>query len=233
MFLVLWDLDHTLLEVPNVSHQAYAAGFERATGATFRGLPDMSGRTDRAIITETLRLHRLRLSDETVDRVGEAIGEEYAARSWLVRENGRVLPGATGALGELQGIPGVHQSVLTGNMLPIARVKLSSLGLIDYLNVKVGAFGMDDCERWRLVRVALRRASEGLERSLAPKDIVVIGDTPLDVEAAHRAGTRIIAVATGASTVTDLAAAGAEIVLGDLTNTSQVLLAVKSLFHSE
>jgi phosphoglycolate phosphatase-like HAD superfamily hydrolase len=227
MLLVLWDLDHTLLEVRNISRKAYVAGFERVTGARLDRLPDMTGRTDRAIIAETLRLHTLPASVELVERVGQAIGEEYAARAGLVRQNGRVLPGAAKALRELADLANVHQSVLTGNMRPIAQAKLSSLGLADHLNLEIGAFGMDDSERWRLVGLSLQRAATIVQEHIKLEDTILIGDTPLDVEAAQRAGTRMIAVATGASSVADLRAAGAEIVFDDLTDTEQLLRAVR------
>jgi phosphoglycolate phosphatase len=227
MLLVLWDLDHTLLEVRNISRKAYVAGFERVTGARFEHLPDMTGRTDRAIIAETLRLHTLPASVELVERVGQAIGEEYSAKSGLIRQNGRVLPGAAKALRELADLVDVRQSVLTGNMRPIAQAKLSSLGLTDHLDLEIGAFGMDDSERWRLVGLSLQRAATILREDIKLEDTVVIGDTPLDVEAARRAGTRMIAVATGASSVADLRAAGAEIVFDDLTNTGKLVRSIR------
>lgn len=221
--LVLWDLDHTLLEVRNISREAYAVGFERGTGVPLTRLAPMAGRTDRAIIIDTFRLHGLSPSAEAVERVGRAVGEEYVARSRLVQENGRVLPGAAEAVRELGRRVGVHQSVLTGNMLPIARVKLAALGLAEHLDLASGAFGMDHAERWRLVALARRRAAATLRVAISPADTVLIGDTPLDVDAALRAGARIVAVATGSSSAADLRAAGAETVFEDLTDTARLL----------
>jgi phosphoglycolate phosphatase-like HAD superfamily hydrolase len=226
VLLVLWDLDHTLLEVRNISRAAYVAGFERETGRRFEKLPAMAGRTDRAIIEEILQLHDLAISADLVERVGKAIGDEYTARSELVRGNGGVLPGAFAVLQELDRITGVHQSVLTGNMRPIAHTKVVSLGLADPLDLEVGAFGMDGSVRSDLVRLALRRAGAKLGEQLTPKDAVLIGDTPLDVVAAHHSGARGIAVATGRSSVADLRAAGADIVFNDLTDTPAVVQAV-------
>ena len=227
MLLVLWDVDHTLVEVRDVSREAYAVGFERVTGVQLTNLAVMTGRTDRAIIRDTLRLHGLMPFDEVVERVAEAVGEEYTARSESVRENGRVLPGAADALRALDGLADVHQSVLTGNMLPIARVKLSSFGLTEHLDLASGAFGMDHAERWRLVAMASRRASETVRATIPPEDTVVIGDTVLDVRAALRAGARAVAVATGTSSADELRAAGAPVVLDDLTDTARLLAAVR------
>jgi phosphoglycolate phosphatase len=135
--LVLWDVDHTLLAVRNISRAAYAAGFERATGVRFTHQPAMAGRTDRAIIQDALRHHALPLN--LVDQVASAIGAEYTARSGQVHGNGRVLAGAMAALVELNRVPDVHQSVLTGNMRPIADVKLTALGLAEHLDMEIGA----------------------------------------------------------------------------------------------
>jgi phosphoglycolate phosphatase len=88
---------------------------------------------------------------------------------------------------------------------------------------------MDDAERWKLVPMALQRAGDKLGRSVTPEHTILIGDTPLDVEAAHRAGTDLIAVATGASSVAELRAAGARTVLADLADTERVLRAVRKL----
>lgn len=227
MLLILWDLDHTLLEVRNISRAAYAAGFERVTGVKFERLPVMTGRTDRSIIQEALELHGLGNSPEEVERVGYAIGEEYTARSGLIAENGRALPGADDALRELNHLAEVRQSVLTGNMRPIAQAKLATLRLIDYVDLEIGAFGMDDVDRWVLVHLALQRAGTKFDESVRPEDAILIGDTPLDVEAALRAGTRLIAVATGSSSVLELSAAGAETVLEDLTDTQRLVQVVR------
>ena len=55
---------------------------------------------------------------------------------------------------------------------------------------------------------------------------VLVGDTPLDVEAARVAGARAVAVASGEFSVADLAASGADAVLPDLTDTAAVLAAI-------
>ena len=58
---------------------------------------------------------------------------------------------------------------------------------------------------------------------------VVIGDTPLDIEAALASGARAVGVATGGYTAGELAAAGAHAVLPDLTDTDAVLAALLEL----
>jgi phosphoglycolate phosphatase-like HAD superfamily hydrolase len=55
---------------------------------------------------------------------------------------------------------------------------------------------------------------------------VLVGDTPLDVEAAQVAGARAVAVASGEFSVADLEDAGADAVLPDLRDTATVLAAI-------
>jgi phosphoglycolate phosphatase len=130
----------------------------------------------------------------------------------------------------LRGLHGrAHQSVLTGNIRPVAEVKLAALGLQDGLDLCIGAYGDDHELRAELVQVARRRASAVHGRSPSDFDgvsTVVIGDTPLDIEAALVSGARAVGVATGSYSAAELAAAGACAVLPDLTDTDAVLRAL-------
>jgi phosphoglycolate phosphatase-like HAD superfamily hydrolase len=116
--------------------------------------------------------------------------------------------------------------VLTGNVRKLAEVKLAALGLKSGIDLCIGAYGDDHEERAELVHVARRRAA-GVHGRL-PGDFdgpatVVIGDTPLDIEAALAAGARAIGVATGGYRPDELASAGAHAVLPDLSDTQLVL----------
>ena len=57
----------------------------------------------------------------------------------------------------------------------------------------------------------------------AVERVIVIGDTPHDIECARVAGARSIAVATGGYTVDQLREAGADHALTDLADTGAVL----------
>jgi phosphoglycolate phosphatase-like HAD superfamily hydrolase len=123
----------------------------------------------------------------------------------------------------------IHQSVLTGNIRSVAEVKLAALGLREWLDLCIGAYGDDHEDRTELVHVARRRAAAVHGRSAAEfggTATVVIGDTPLDIAAALAAGARAVGVATGSYSANDLAMAGADAVLSDLTDTAAVLRAL-------
>ena len=123
----------------------------------------------------------------------------------------------------------IHQSVLTGNVRSVAEVKLAALGLREWLDLCIGAYGDDHEDRTELVQVARRRAAAVHDGSTSTFDgtaTVVIGDTPLDISAALAAGARAVGVATGSYSAEDLAMAGADAVLPDLTDTAAVLRAL-------
>jgi phosphoglycolate phosphatase-like HAD superfamily hydrolase len=143
-----------------------------------------------------------------------------------MRRRGRALPGAEDALRALAEREDVIQSVLTGNTKESAALKLRAFGLDRYLDLDIGAYGTDDDTRANLVKIARQRAEQAHGVRLSPETTALIGDTPNDVIAAHDGGGRIIAVATGSDSADDLADAGAETVLDDLADTSELLAAI-------
>jgi phosphoglycolate phosphatase len=116
--------------------------------------------------------------------------------------------------------------VLTGNIRPLAALKLRLAGLGEHLDLDVGAYGDVHEVRAELVAVARRAASQLYQADFSGSSTVLVGDTPLDVEAALAAEARVVAVATGSYSAAELAAAGADVVLPDLTDTARVLAAV-------
>jgi phosphoglycolate phosphatase len=229
--LVLWDVDHTLINAGRAGWRVYQLAFGEMFGRDVPAAPSMAGRTDRAIALETLALAGVPHPRTQVDAFQRLLAQLAPDVTDLVREHGRVLPGAAEAVralatGRWDGGPLV-QSVLTGNMRAMAQVKLGALGLDRDLDLRVGADG-DAPEKIRADLVPLARASAtaayGADFSGAAT--VLVGDTPLDVEAAQVAGARAVAVASGEFSVADLAASGADAVLADLTDTAAVLAAI-------
>jgi phosphoglycolate phosphatase-like HAD superfamily hydrolase len=144
----------------------------------------------------------------------------------MVAESGMALPGAREALDALAAVPGVVQSVLTGNVRQVAEAKLTPLGLASHLDLAVGAYGNEHEVRAELVPLARARAAAAYRADFSGEATVLVGDTPLDVAAALAAGARAVGVATGQFAAAALEAAGADAVLADLTGTAQVIAAV-------
>jgi len=150
----------------------------------------------------------------------------YTAKSPLMRQRGHALPGAAKALAALDDVPDVVQSVLTGNFKAVAITKLVAFGLDAHVDFEVGAYGSDDSVRANLVDVARRRAAAKYHTTFGRRATVLIGDTPSDIEAGRKAGAVVIAVASGRSSMEDLQAARAAVVLPDLTDTNALIQAI-------
>ncbi|WP_435173727.1 HAD family hydrolase [Actinacidiphila sp. bgisy145] len=215
--LILWDIDHTLVRIGGgVSRSMYERAFQQVTGRPLGELADMSGRTDQAITTETLRLNG-------VDEPEALLADFYAALAAAaeqftdrMREVGTVLPGAREAIASCT-TRGAVQTAVTGNIRRIAEAKLAALGLGDGLDLSVGGYGDDGSDRADLVRQARKRASQKYGHDFAGAHAVVIGDTPHDVRGALDADALAVGVASGKNTSDELREAGAHIVLASLT----------------
>jgi phosphoglycolate phosphatase-like HAD superfamily hydrolase len=222
--LVLWDIDGTLVNAAGFGWRMAERAFAEVCGAPLAVSVALAGRTDRAIYLEALAANGR--DDRDLAALCQAIGTLAEANRDDIRAGGgRALPGALAAITALAAQPDVVQSVLTGNTRSLGLVKLGAFGLLEHLEVEVAAFGDDHIDRADLVGVAreLYRARDGA--GPAPR-VVLIGDTPLDVAAARDSGAGIVAVATGHFTADELEAAGAPVVLPDLTDPDRLVTEV-------
>ncbi|GAA4238354.1 haloacid dehalogenase-like hydrolase [Actinomadura meridiana] len=224
--LVLWDIDHTIINAGGISQEIYGTVFHRLVGRPLTKVADLAGRTDLAITTETLRHNGVEPTPDLMSSFIPALAEAFAARQHEFADRGHVLPGALAALKALAARPDVIQSALTGNMREIAVTKLTAFALIDYFDLDSGAYGADNIERPPLVKLAQQRAARIHGEEFTPSNTVLIGDTPHDVRAGHEGGAHVVAVATGATSAPALRLSGAEVVLPDLTDTPAVIKAI-------
>ena len=231
--LVLWDIDHTLIETRGVGGEIYADAFQAVTGHPLKEMPALSGRTEPVIFREALKANGVTDTGDLYRRFADEQARGYADRADELRRKGRALPGAADALRALAERDDVIQSVLTGNTRPVAEIKLRTFGLDRYLDFDSGAYGTDDDTRANLVKIARQRAETAHGSRFDAKSTVLIGDTPNDVIAARDGGARIIAVATGSDSTGQLAEAGADTVLEDLTQTGQLLSAIYGGQHRQ
>jgi phosphoglycolate phosphatase len=223
--LVLWDVDYTLLNAAGLGNRLYAAVFKDMFGRELAAVASKAGRTDRAILLDTLALAGVAEPQAQVDDFLVALGRRAAALDGSAQAYVRALPGAADAILALAEA-GIRQSVLTGNIRPLAAAKLAAAGLDEHLDLDVGAYGDVHEIRAELVPVARRAARAAYGTDFGGLSTVLVGDTPLDVAAALDTGARAVGVATGSFPAADLLAAGAHTVLADLNDTSLVLAAV-------
>ncbi|MFB8347892.1 HAD family hydrolase [Streptomyces niveus] len=216
MPLVLWDIDHTLIETRGVGRDLSAAAFAEVTGQPMREQATIDGITEAVIFRETAKLHGLTTDRVDFERFAHALAQQHVVHAAELRERGSALIGAAAALDAL-AVANVRQTVVTGNVRAVAEIKLNVFGLDTHIEWDIGAYGEDADLRPALVDLALARSST------AAGETVLIGDTLADVEGGLENGVRVIAVATGRSSSAELRDAGAQHVLDDLTNTARLV----------
>jgi phosphoglycolate phosphatase-like HAD superfamily hydrolase len=218
--LVLWDIDHTLIDTRGVGRELSAAAFLQTTGVVMREQAKIDGITEPVIFRETAKLHGLDTDRSDFDRFARALAEAHLRRAAELRERGHALPGAASALNALDAV-GVRQTVVSGNIRPVAEIKLQVFGLDSHILWGLGAYGEDREVRADLVRLSLQRAEATAGMA------VLIGDTPADIEGAQANGVRVIAVASGRFDESALRDAGAQTVVSDLRDTELLVKLVR------
>ena len=169
---------------------------------------EAAGRTDLAIARSLLRAAGV--GDEQIDdRAGDVAARAVELFADLCPPDlsGKVAPGIPALLAALADRPSEFRlSLVTGNLEPIARLKLSRAGIGGFFEPGQGGFGSDHVSRAHLPAIARGRASD----PPWPRDrTAVIGDTPRDIACARADRVRVAAVGTGPFTVEQLADADA------------------------
>jgi phosphoglycolate phosphatase len=219
--LILFDIDGTLVSGGPAKH-----AFEAAMVETYGTMGDVTavsfaGKTDPQIARELLTA--VGFEREGIDAGLAELWERYVAHleARLGNRPMRVLPGVLELLDALAEVEGVGLGLLTGNIARGAELKLGSAGLWE--RFRIGGFGSDHEERDELPRVAIERARAHWKVSIEARDAVIVGDTPRDVGCGRAGGMRTLAVATGSFPARELAEAGADHVLEDLSATLDVV----------
>jgi phosphoglycolate phosphatase len=221
--LILFDIDGTLLLSGRAGLRAMTRAFQRSFGITdaFRG-ENFGGRTDSFLVSKALQNAGLpdtpdqhhKFRDIYIPLLAEEIEQPGTGHKGL-------MPGARELLEALDDHDDLHLALLTGNYREAAEIKLRHFELWDFF--EWGAFSDDAADRNALVPIARSRAETYDIPGAAIERVIVIGDTPHDIECARVAGARCIAVATGGFTVDQLREFGADEVLKDLSDTEAVV----------
>lgn len=193
--LVLFDIDGTLILSGGAGEKAFAQVCEIEFGIP-NGTANLNfaGRTDTSIIREFFNQFQIAPSPANFQR----FLDHYVFRldHLLSQLRGTVLPGVHAMLRNLEALPEQPLlGLLTGNIRLGAQIKLTHYHL--WTCFRTGAFADDHEDRNQIAAVARDRGNQLLGRKLHGSEILVIGDTPRDVECANAIGARSIAVATG------------------------------------
>jgi phosphoglycolate phosphatase len=221
--LLLFDIDSTLVRNTPAHDDAFKHAFKEVYDVDARLIvKPTSGLTDQHIIMEVLK--NCGLSRAQVLRHINACMASMVAYFESVKdtcEPPTVLPGVPELL-EVLARKGHLLGLVTGNLQPIARMKLARVGLDRYF--PLGGFGDDHADRAELVKLAMRRAREAHDFS---GDAYLFGDTPRDVAAGRKARATTVATATGKFSAEQLREAGADYVVEGFSDTQAVLQLVR------
>jgi len=214
--LYLFDIDGTLIKTGGAGLLAFERAAVELLGAKdVLGGISFAGQTDPRLV-EHVFLAKLGRAPSTSEI--EEFLERYLTYlpAHILDTAYQVLPGVHAALDRLDE-RGAVLGLATGNVERGAQIKLAHGDL--WRRFRLGGFGSDSADRALLVARAIERGERHAGRTLdRRREIVVIGDTPKDVAAAHACGVPAIGVATGPPSYTTaaLAAAGADWVMETL-----------------
>ena len=202
--LILFDIDGTLIATGGAGERAFAEVCRAEFGVLNGTLRlHFAGRTDPSIVRDFFTNHEIEPSPENFRRFFDRY--VFQLEHLIGKLDGRVLPGVhtwLAALGARTSPPLL--GLLTGNISLGARIKLSHFGLWELF--ETGAFGDDHEDRNQIAQVARARARKRIGDDLRDEEILVIGDTPRDIECARAIGAKALAVATGSYTHDELRA---------------------------
>jgi len=214
--LVLFDIDGTLLHTGGVGIKAFA----RAFAGEF-GIDDgtewlkFSGRTDVSLVREFFTHHGVEPSMQNFDRFFAAY--VHWLQLLIPDCKGGACPGVLDFYQSLSTLPEPPLAgLLTGNIKKGARIKLERFNLWE--KFPFGGFADDHEERDHIAAVALERGSQYLNRDLRGEEVLVIGDTPLDIRCGRAIGAKVLAVATGGATLEELERHKPDWAVPDLTH---------------
>ena len=227
MKLVLFDIDGTILWSDGPGRRAMTSALTEVFGSAGPDSYRYDGKTDPQIVRDLMR--EVGHTDEHIDAHMEVITARYLEGLRSELEAGahvKLHAGIPELLDRLEACEDVVVGLLTGNVAEGAEAKLRAVGL-DPARFRINAFGSDHHHRPALPAIAQRRAREQLGVDIPGGDVVVIGDTPADIDCARAVGARTIAVATGRYGVEELSTHAPTAVFEDLSDTAAVLRVIR------
>jgi len=220
--LILFDIDGTLVLTGGAGLRAMNRTCADLFGVSEGlGTIPMAGRTDAWIVAQFVHAHGIPCDETTLRRFHDAYVDHLAREIEEPGPRKGILPGVRPLLDTLASRDAAYAALLTGNFERGAQIKLQHFDLWQYFGT--GAFGDGTHDRNGLLWTALERVRAAGGPDVPPADVVIVGDTPLDIAVAIAGGARSVGVATGSYSEDELRAAGADAVLGDLSDLDAAL----------
>lgn len=218
MRLLLFDIDGTLIAAKGAGRRALERALEVHYGleAGLKEVP-LDGKTDPLIVREALQMRGLPFCGLNSDFVATYLN--CLRRELRNCPDFAVIRGVVELMGALDADSNLLLGLATGNVQPGASLKIERAGLAKHF--RFGGYGCDAEDRTEVIRTAVRR---GRKIALRPvRDVIVIGDTPRDIQHGKMAGARVVAVATGSYGKDALDRYRPELTLSSLFPTQEVL----------
>lgn len=224
MRLFLFDVDGTLIW----AHGAGRIALTRAIRETYDAPVDFDrydfrGKTDPQIVLNLVRAAGV--PDEVIQSGLQDCFDRHVRHLDALIDDGhpvQTMPGIPELLRGLSARADCLVGLLTGNIEGGARAKLRPTGLLPHF--RIGAFGSDSADRRRLPAIARERARDLTGHDVPFDEILIIGDTPLDVDCARACRARAVAVATGQHSYDELAACAPDLLFADFADAGASLL---------
>jgi phosphoglycolate phosphatase len=223
---VLFDIDGTLLDSGGAGAASWRLAFQ-----DLYGIPADIGAFTDAGMTESevarLTFRKVVGHEPTREELARVMSTRLRFLRKTVAESKRfrVLPGVRQTLDRL-ALDGYLLGVTTGGMEAAAHMKLARADLCHYF--PFGGYGSDSSDRVELTRKAIERAGTLVGARIDPAETLVVGDTPLDITAAHGAGAIAVGVATGHYDERQLREADADYVVATLEEELPLTAGVRS-----
>lgn len=224
--LLLFDIDGTLISTGGAGGRAMTRAFQDVFGfSNGLGSISMAGRTDAWIVAQMAAEHGLHYDAARFERFRDSYINYLTSEIDKPAAQKGILPGVRQLLDTLVSCDDAYLALLTGNFHRGAQIKLEYFDLWRYFGA--GAYGDDSHDRNGLLWKAMANVEAAGGPKMRPSDVVIIGDTPLDVAVAVAGGARSIGVATGSYDVETLLESGADAAFPDLDDVGAVMAALE------
>lgn len=230
--LVLWDIDRTLVYVGDIDRQVYRETFAEIVGRPAEHLPARG-----TGVTMPLAIRALLLDNgvqeqevsELLPMMIRLLPKRLAGHFEDLQREGVIMPGAVTALSAVNDHPDLVPTVVTGNLMPNALLKLDAFNLSRFVDAEIGGYASDSDHRPALVAIAQERAATKHGISFTRANTVIIGDSLEDVRTGLEGGAPVLGVPSGKTSAQVLKEAGADVVLDSLEDVQQLMDAIASV----
>lgn len=235
--LIFFDIDGTLIYHTHtysaIRMERYAYAIKETWGIDVPvDLPKYEGWIDRGLAWDVVQKYGISRENflQKLPKFNVAM-RKFLDRVAREKEIYNRIPEAKKLLDILKQKKSLFLALLTGNVETIARWKLEITGLSEYF--AFGIFGDEADNKVDLANHAIDKANSFFKEAFIPEEVVVIGDTPFDIECGKAMGAHTVGVATGRHNIgsEQFQTSGAELVVGSLMD--EALLVFLGFSHHE